>query len=145
MTEAWAKRGFERQELLEKLMQMVYNVEGRTTSSDESMGEEERIEFELDLIQVLAAYLKQKVYPQDRPDDIDRFAASFFFRDEILSQVKEFSRAEEENEWLLLLLMGKLKESVDSYLHGKLAKLEYSDPQRIFQAPNAMTEVPLNS
>lgn len=144
MVEAYAKRGAERQELLRELMQKVYNVE-ETADSKESMGEEERMEFKLDLIQVIAAHLKQKVRPRARTDEVDRFASSFFFRDDILSQVGGFGRAEEESEWLLLELMGKLKESIDFYLHNKLAKLEHSDPQRIFQTPNAMTEVPLVS
>lgn len=143
MVEAYVKRQAERQELLRELMQTVYNVE-EGAGNAESMGEEERIEFKLDVIQVIAAHLKQRVYPQDRPDNIDRFASSFFFRDDILSRVGEFSRAEEENEWLMIELMGKLKESVNSYLHGKLAKLEQSNPQQIFQAPSAMTEVSLN-
>lgn len=145
MVEAYAKRGYERQELLRELMQKVHNTE-ETAGSEENMSEEEKAEFKFDLIQVIAGYLKQTIHPQDhRPDNIDLFDSSFFFRVNILPRVSEFSRAEEENEWLLLELMGKLKEPLDFYLHNKLTKLEYSDPQQIFQAPSGMTEVPLNS
>ncbi len=139
MTEAWAKRGSERQELLQELMQEVYKAEEE--GGNKIMGGEERIGFELDLIQVIAAHLKQRIDPQDRPDDVDRFASSFFFRDDLLPRVTEFSRAEEENKWLLFELMEKLEKSVGSYIQGKLLRLEQSNPQQIFQAPSAMTEV----
>lgn len=101
MIEAWLKRGAERQALLRKLMQEVSNAE-EAPSSEESMSEEERIGFELDLIQAIAVHLKQKVYPKDRRDEADGFASSLFFRDDILPRVGEFSKAEEENAWLLL-------------------------------------------
>lgn len=143
-TEAWVKRGAERQELLRELMQKVYGVE-EGTGGKESMGEEKRIWFKFDLIQVIAERLKQRVDPRDRQNDIDRFTSSFFFRDEILRRVEEFSRAEEETNQFLCELMERLQKSIMSQFQGELSKLEFYDPQRIFHAPSAMTEVPLNS
>jgi hypothetical protein len=143
MTEAWVKRGAERQELLRELMQKVHNIE--EAAPGENMHGGERIEFELDLIQAIAANLKQKVHPQDLPAVDTDIASSFFFRDDILSRVRGFSRAEEESDWLFLELMNKLMESVGFYFHNRLMKLEHSNPQQIFRAPSAMAEVPLNS
>ena len=141
-TEAFAKRRYERQELLRQLMQEVFNVE-ESSGGKESMSQEERIGFNLDLVQVLAAHLKGRIEPHKRADDIDHFASSFFFREEILPRVASFSRADEETDQLLCELMGKLQASVGIHFQSTLSRLESLDPQRIFHAPSAMAEVPI--
>jgi len=141
MAEAWAKRGSERQRLIEELMQEVYKIEEAVPG--ESMHGGERIEFELDLIQAIAAHLKQRAYPRDPANKVDQFASSSFFSNDILPRVSAFSRAEEETNELLCMLVRKLYESVETHFQSELSKLEFSDPQKIFHAPSAMAEVPL--
>jgi hypothetical protein len=143
MAEAWMRREAERQRLFHELMQQFYRVEEEFPQEGSNEGWRE--EFALDLIQVLATYLKQKVCSQVHSSEIDGFNSSSFFRDAILPRIEKFSRAEEESDWMLLELMEGLKRFVNSYFHSKLAKLEMLDPQRIFDASSRMMEVPSGS
>ena len=134
MTQAWVKRSSERQALLNNLMQQACDKGDELGGADAKM-------FEFELMQVLLEYLKRRRVKVDQKEM--ESTAGAFFCNHLLARITIFSRAQEETEWLVGELLGKLLHSVQSRLAGELTKLEQLSPDQIFQAPSAMGEVPL--
>jgi len=135
MTEAWVKRESERQTLLENLMRQVWD-------KGDELGEADAKMFEFELMQVLLEYLKRRRVKADQKK-MEGTAGAFFW-EHLFVEITGFSRAQEEIEWLVGELLGKLFHSVQSHLSGELTKLEQLNPYQIFRAPTAMSEVPID-
>jgi len=134
MAEAWIKRGSERRALLENLMRQVWD-------KGDKLGEAGAKMFEFELMQVLLEYLKRRRVKVDQKK-MEGTAGAFFW-EHLFVETTGFSRAQEEIEWLVGELLGKLFHPIQSRLAGELAKLEQLNPYQIFRTSSAISEVPL--
>ncbi len=126
MIEAWSLRSIQRQKLLEELMHDIYEAE-------------EKGSFKLlRLAQVIIRRL-DGVGPENT-DFIGDIPAEFFF-ERILPKIKSFVRAEEEANFLVAELLQRVLKSALVSVHSALSSLEIHNPQLIFHASSAMTEM----
>lgn len=126
MIEAWMLREIQRQGLLEKVMREVYEAEEKGTFKL------------LWLVEIIIKY-----FDGMRPENTSFTAnvpAQFFF-ERILPEIKSFARADEEANFLVAELLQKVLKSALMPIHSAKMALEMNNPQLIFNAPSAMTEV----
>lgn len=130
MTEAWQKREYERQQLIEGLVQKVH--QRVDAISDES--------FYLELALVVIEYLKDRhkgiAHPEIKKADM---VGNFFAIP--LSGIVRFARTKAESDALIVQFLEKILVSGLNRFHSELTKQEIHNPELIFQDPSAMSDV----
>lgn len=129
--EAWQVRGSQRQDLIEELIQASYREEAEL--DDKS--------FHLGLASVIAEYLQDRrneiAKPDIRPDHFG------FFFGAVLATIENFARTEVEKDALVAQFMEKMMAAGLSPFQAALLEQEMHEPEKIFHAPSAMSEIPL--
>lgn len=133
-TEAFTKRGLERQELLEGLFRDLLSEEARRDESTFLFG----------VADVISKYLQQRRHNSPRHvlcgvDESVSFCAGL-----ALERIRTFSRSQMEDDALVAELLRKVVESETIHFLVELQREESSDPERIFHEPSAMAEVPIS-
>lgn len=130
MTEAWQKREYERQQLIEGLVRKVH--QRSVMISDES--------FYLELALVVIEYLKDRhkdiAHPEIKKADMP---GNFFAIP--LSGIVRFARTKAESDALIAQFLEKILVSGLNRFHSELTKQEIHNPELIFQDPSAMSDV----
>jgi len=129
VTEAWIVRDMERQELRQKLMREAEAWEET---------EENRGRFLLRLAEAIAALLVHKSEMRVPPT-----RASAFLFGKVTPEIESFARSEAEYWAILAMFLEKdvLPSALSSY-YAELQRQEIEEPEVIFRAPSAMSEVP---
>ena len=130
MSEAWQVRGCQRQQLIEKLTRKVYE------RADEVGGSS----FYLEVVSVMIGYLQDRHKGVSNPNVDEKSLAGFFFGS-VLPIITDFARTETEGDVLVSQFLEKVLASGLSPFRSELQKQEMLTPEKIFDAPSAMTEV----
>jgi hypothetical protein len=133
MTEAFMKRGMERQQLLGGLM--------RDLLMEEERREDPTFLFEVG--DVISEYLRQRRHNSPRHASREISEDISFCAGLILERIRVFSRSQVEDDALVAEMFRKIVESETIRFLVELQKKEFSDPRLIFHAPSAMAEVPI--
>ena len=130
-TEAFMKRGLERQELLKSLMWDL-------------LAEEERREdptFLFGVGKVLWEYLQQRRRNSPRHESLGVAEEVSFCADVALEKIRAFGRSKVEDDDLVAELFRKVAESATLHFFTELQREEFFNPTLIFHAPSAMVKV----
>ena len=130
MVEAWQKRGWERQQLLEGLMRETYDRE-------EELGDPI---FLFRLAKTILAHIQQRHWNAPR-HDLNQMED--FFHEAVFPAIHELARSQAEEDALMAEFFEKLIKAVLQPFHSALLREENETPEHIFRAPSAMAEVPL--
>jgi len=127
VAEAWIVRDIERQELRQRLMREAWKA-----------AEENGGRFLLRLAETIVAFLVHK-----SKRNMPVTSGQFLF-EKVISEIERFARSPAENWALLAMFLEKdlLPSALNSY-YAELQRQEIEEPEVIFHAPSAMSEVPL--
>jgi len=129
MNDAWMVRGSERQNLLESLKREVMEKE-----NNEEPG---RHVFQYDLAHVLLQFLLN----EEMVGCLTESIGNTYFQCNVLPKTSGFARAKEERDVIICELLTWLVTSITSRFHSNLLHREIMDPQTIFRAPSATTQI----
>jgi|SRR3989344_427342 len=130
-TEAFTKRGMERQNLIDHFMRVAHEEEERRDDPT----------FLFMLVLAISEYLQRRRLnsPPRSITQEDGFLAGRF-----LIPIGIFSRSRREEDALLAKLLEQIVRSAVLHFHSQLQQEESYDPETIFRAPSAMTEMPID-
>lgn len=143
MSEAWVVRESERQTLLENLMRAAFEKEREAINGSSW--------FFLLLSAAIIRHLLSRRRP-GRGSALSSLTAGWlflesvlkFFTQEVLPKIQEFSRTESEADALLVRFLERILQSGLTPFPAALMREEIFNPQEIFLAPSAMSEMPHN-
>lgn len=131
MVPVWQLRESQRQNLIDQLIQEVFEWEEKDP--------DDLFSFRLAL--VLMDYLRMRRLEVGSPQILGNKFEQIFFRENILPPIKQFSRLDVECDILIVQLFEKVLVSVFSHFRSELRKVEVDNPQVIFGTPSGTTEV----
>lgn len=134
MAKAWQVRNRKRQELIYNLMKIIYEEEDRLERANLSVRN-----FRLDLIMAIASFLKYDF----KRDILNELRETRFFHYRVLWSIDDFARLDSEWRFLMLNLLKKVTIHIAQESRDTLQGDALHNPQKIFNAPSAMAEVPL--
>ena len=123
MLEAWIIRGMEREKIIKEVMGLIY----------EKAGDDNNIFFEI--VEIATRHLRKK------SGYTGRISTTELFFNKILPLVQRFSRASEEERFIVAEISKKALNSGLMDCYSFLAKLEIDNPERVFCASSAMSEI----
>ena len=127
-TEALTLRGMERENLLGKLFDMA-------------LAEEEKDPvFLYKVARALLGHVQQRKYNAPR-HDMDQNPE--FFNEVVFPEIQRFARSQAEEDSLFADFLEHIVDAIVIDFYITLRREEEHNPQLIFQAPSAMSEVPL--
>ena len=150
MTEAWAVREWERQELREKLKRLAYRMYDEIDDAREESPEEPGTGFRcwlLELAQTILIHLGgwgsmgSNVVP-GLPGEAAT-PAERFFNEKIRPEVEAFGRTLSEQAFCYAKLLDEFVGAAVGRFHSELLVDEQTHPDRVFHASSAMEEVDL--
>ncbi len=129
--EAWQVRESQRQELIEGFVRASYQRE--TEVGDKT--------FHLGLASVIVKYLKDRQKGIARPE-VRLDHCGIFFGAALIA-FKNFARTEVEKDVLIVQFLEKVLVTGLNPFRTALTSQEIHEPEKIFHAPSAMSEIPL--
>lgn len=135
MTEAWQKREYEQQQLLEGLMHQAFETSEKFENADR---------FHLLAAQELSEYhlINQggTPHPSDN-SDTERSRVKVWI-DKVCEQLWRFSRTGEEFKMLLAKFTEKMFERGLAYAHQEYLRQKVREPEKLYEGHGSMDEVP---
>ena len=132
MSEAWMKRSWERQQLIEEITSLSYRKE-------DDIGD---VAYHLGMASAIIEYLKRRQRGEENPKirlSKEESHCELFFGG-ALERISQLARSEVEKDVLLVQFLEKMIGTGVSRFYGELLRQEIMEPEKIFQAPSAMTE-----
>ncbi len=127
MTEAWMKRGSERQEFLDNLKRAIY---------DEEEEYRKRMGMQIPFAVVILNHLGNNLERLDLPILVMAKANDFF--EGILKEIKAFARTPQEELALIADLLEWEVASIATYFRQPLQVQETIEPEKVFEGRRAM-------
>lgn len=129
MPTAWQVREYQRQQLIEELSHNFYQKEINQET------------FSLELVSVIIGYLQDREKGILEPD-FKKDAAGTFLTNS-LSAITDFARTKAESDVLVIKFLKSVLDCGLSQFYTELNRQEFHYPEQIFNAPSAMSEVPI--
>ena len=132
-TEAWIKKGGERQQLIEEMVRSSYRKQ-------DDIG---NVAYHLGVASAVIEYLKRRRRGEQNPKvrlSKEESHCELFFGG-ALEKINQFARSEAEKDVLLVQFLEKMIGMGVSRFYGELVRQEQMEPEKIFHAPSAMTRV----
>jgi len=132
MSEAWMKRGWERQQLIKEMMSSSYRKQ-------DDIGD---VAYHLGVALAVIEYLKRRQRGEENPKvrfSKEESHCELFFGG-ALERISQFARSEVERDALLVQFLKKMINTGVSRFRGELSREEIMEPEKIFHAPSAMAE-----
>lgn len=143
MADAFMVRGWERQQFLEGLYRLIYDIEKDSLENDPDPWIENRVKAYLYLAylvgQFLVGDLSSALIALPAPNKYESIARDVLTQ--ILEKSKAFARAEEERRYVLAMFMMWLTESAMHPEQVSLMRKEMFNPETIFHAHSATADV----
>jgi hypothetical protein len=142
MAEAWMVRGSQRQRLIEGLVSLI-----RDWAEEFADGEEESVILGYLIARLhylLAAKQTRKLTWKAFVERVSTTPASHQERliARVVVSINQFARADEEALIVLSQVLKGVAGVLENDAHRELGRVEHEDPQKIFHAPSAMSEIP---
>ena len=131
-TPAWQVRESQRQNLITRLMSVIYGVE--------DIAEDPHFLFEV--IASLMVYLQEPRKEQALCGGVSEYVQFFVF-EQLIEQIEKFARSDKEYLVCVARLAEIVLDAATSHMRAGLQSEEMHEPAKIFSADSAMTEVPL--
>lgn len=144
MTEAWMVRSGQQQRFIENLIRQFHDeVEKLIDELDDLDFEElERKSVEVRDVFTRNLLIEILLYPNSQSDDgLFSNRAKKFWHEIVGARIKEFSRAPEETKVLAWRFFIEVAKSSSNKFESALSRLEHMNPQKLFHASSAMSEV----
>lgn len=132
MTPAWQVREYERQKLVKRLRDQLWDLIDQCGDPDNPD------DVCLD-VATMIIYRLNANRPEQEP--LVHPGARAFVYTTALPQIREFARVEEEATALMSIFLEKILETPLGHLKANLLSAEIHRPQEVFHASSAMTEV----
>ncbi len=132
MPEAWQVRESERQQLIEELVRGVHDWADELCDPS----------FYLEVVSVMIGYLQDRQKGVSNPW-VDRKRAPGSFFSSVLPSITKFARTEAEGDVLVATFLEKVLASGLSPFRSELQKQEMLTPEKIFNTPSAIAEMPI--